>query len=412
MKIQVITESNHLDFSISAYFIDNHYGWGYSNIYEEITKFAMVGLLKKGVLFYMQYIFTVVFKKDLKGLINIRFPDLPECRAKGMNMLDAVKKSQSVLSLCLFDMEQQGLMIPEPRLPDEITTEEGEIASIIMVDTSPYHSRFGEDTKEYTLEIPAWLAEVVNTSKLDLSHLLQGAVRQRIGMPAAKVMPKPKPKQADANSVKTPEPESDDTPQPIPVLVPVEKFAVNHALKEGGRVVLKSFDPPKASEPQPVEAVTPELEVPGKPATESSEASALEISQVLEPEPLQAEELEPSQAEFEQPKDAAPNPLASNPDLLYMFEPEGFKWEERSAAKSRSKAKSKPKSKSKFGRHAKLSNVIMWVLTVLAIIVVVAAILLVFTDLLDNVPFISNVLSVSELGDFVAWQQAFENTFV
>jgi len=310
----------------------------------------------------MQYIFTAVFKKDAKGSINIKFPDLPDCRAKGMNMLDAVKKSQSVLSLCLFDMEQQGLAIPEPRFPDELTIEEGEIASIILVDTSPYHTRFGEDTADYTLSIPAWLAEVVNTSKLDLSQLLQGAVRQRIGMPAAKVMPKPKPKDIDASSIKE---ALDVAPPPVPI----ENFAVNHALQGGGRVVLKTFDPPK-----PPEAFE----------SESSKASEPEQSQTLEPEP----ESEPSEAAAFEPQEVVePESLkASNPDLP-KFEPEAFEWEERAAAKSRSKRK----PKTRFGRFARFANALMLVLTVLALIIVVVAVLLIFTNLLDDVPFINSL---------------------
>ena len=63
----------------------------------------------------MQYLFTAIFTKNEKGLLDVNFPDLPNCRTQGNNMVDAAKKAEAVLSLCLFDMEQHGISIPASR---------------------------------------------------------------------------------------------------------------------------------------------------------------------------------------------------------------------------------------------------------------------------------------------------------
>jgi len=135
----------------------------------------------------MQHVFTAVFTKDEDKSLLVSFPDLPECCAKGANMLDAAKKAKAILTLCLFDMEQRGIAIPKARYPDEITTKDGEVVSMVVADTDPYHLRFGKDTTKHTFYMPSWFGQVAKASNLDLSRLLQNAVRQEIGIPIRKV---------------------------------------------------------------------------------------------------------------------------------------------------------------------------------------------------------------------------------
>jgi len=131
----------------------------------------------------MQYVFTAVFSKDADQSLLVSFPDLPGCCTAGANMLTAAKKAEAILTLCLFDMEQQGIAIPEARYPGDITLNDGEITSMVVADTAPYHLRFGKSTTKHTFYMPAWFEQVANTSHLDLSRILQDAVRREIGMP-------------------------------------------------------------------------------------------------------------------------------------------------------------------------------------------------------------------------------------
>jgi|GEM_PF-196432 len=131
----------------------------------------------------MQYIFTAVFTKDEDNSLLVSFPDLPGCCAQGINMIDAVKKAESVLGLCLFDMEQQGIEIPKSRYPDQIDLLPGEVTSIILAETSEYHARYANKTVEHTLTMPVWLGQIAESSNFDLSAVLQDAVKREIGMP-------------------------------------------------------------------------------------------------------------------------------------------------------------------------------------------------------------------------------------
>jgi len=141
----------------------------------------------------MQYLFTAIFTKNEKGLLDVNFPDLPNCRTQGNNMVDAAKKAEAVLSLCLFDMEQHGISIPASRMPDEVKTSPGEIASMIKGDTDACHARFASSTELHTIEIPMWLAQMAKTSNLNISELLQNSIREEIGVPTQRVVVKPSP---------------------------------------------------------------------------------------------------------------------------------------------------------------------------------------------------------------------------
>lgn len=130
----------------------------------------------------MQYMFTAVFTKDGDDTVFVSFPDLPGCCAQGTDMLDAATKAKAVLSLCLFDMERQGIETPEMRLPPEMDLNPGEVASMVVADTDAYHACFN-DRADYMLAVPSWLGYVAEKSSLNLSRMLQDAVRREIGLP-------------------------------------------------------------------------------------------------------------------------------------------------------------------------------------------------------------------------------------
>jgi len=134
----------------------------------------------------MQYIFTAVFTKDDDKTLLVSFPDLPGCYAQGTDMLDAVKKAESVLSLCLYDMELHGIPIPTPRTSEEIPLKAGELTSVIRIDTDSYHLCFGKKKAEHVIILPAWLGEIVEAADMNLSQMVQDAVKQEIGIPIFK----------------------------------------------------------------------------------------------------------------------------------------------------------------------------------------------------------------------------------
>lgn len=130
----------------------------------------------------MQYIFTAVITKDADGSLFVSFPDIPGCTAKGDDAISAVKDAETVLGLCLFDMEQRNLPIPKGRLPDEIRTREGQFTSVVAVDTETYRE-YANKTIDCAITIPAWMGRMVEKSNIDFARMLERSLKREAGFP-------------------------------------------------------------------------------------------------------------------------------------------------------------------------------------------------------------------------------------
>jgi len=130
----------------------------------------------------MQYIFTAVITKDADGSLFVSFPDIPGCTAKGNDAISAVKEAETVLGLCLFDMEQRNLPIPKGRLPDELRIREGQFTSVVAVDTETYRE-YANKTIDCAITIPAWMGRMVEKSNIDFAHMLERSLKREAGFP-------------------------------------------------------------------------------------------------------------------------------------------------------------------------------------------------------------------------------------
>jgi len=131
----------------------------------------------------MQYIFTSVFSKEPDGTISASFPDLPGFKAYGDNMVDAMKQAERALGICLFDMEQQSIPIPDTRFPDELEITKGDVAAIVLADTDIYHMQFADKFTSYNVELPEWLFLLAADIDLESSKAFHNAVKHEIGLP-------------------------------------------------------------------------------------------------------------------------------------------------------------------------------------------------------------------------------------
>jgi len=307
----------------------------------------------------MQYIFTAVFTKNPDGSLLVTFPDLPGCSARGATMLDAAKKAESVLSLCLFDMEQQGVAIPKPRYPDEIPTVDGEITSMILADTKAYHLRFSNKTIEYTVSIPAWLGQIARSSNVDFSRIIQDSVKRELGMPVHKV----------------------DKANDISVTPPPEAIEYNkETIDEPVKSVAQTEEPKPRPEPKPVSEV--KIEKPDIPEDPKPDKQKYEKPKHEKPEPEKKpthekpkyEKPEPERPKYEKPK-------ADDKKQEKSRREQSRRSRQRTGFQEQDPAKEPPVTK------RKKKSILPAVLFVLIIIGGLAAVMF-FTDLLDDVPVI------------------------
>lgn len=142
---------------------------------------ALQRYIKRGA--FVQYVFTAVFTRDEDGSLLVSFPDLPECCALGTDMVDAVKKAEENLTLCLFDMEQRNIPIPEGRYPEDIEVGPGEVTSVVLVNTDTCHERYANKTSSYNIVVPLWLCEMAEKRGANVTCVVQNSLRAEFGMP-------------------------------------------------------------------------------------------------------------------------------------------------------------------------------------------------------------------------------------
>ena len=128
------------------------------------------------------YVYPAIFYDDPDG-IAIEFPDLPGCLPCAHTMEDAFKNAKEALQLHLYSMEEDGEPIPEPsRVPD--IKPDSDSGSIVMIEAwmPPFREKMLNKSTTKTVTIPRWLDILARKEKVNYSHLLQGALKNYLGV--------------------------------------------------------------------------------------------------------------------------------------------------------------------------------------------------------------------------------------
>ena len=128
----------------------------------------------------MKYAYTAVFTKEESGLFSVNFPDLQGCYTSGNDMADAVYMAQDVLSLALYDLEQDKKPIPKASSPQDIIVEGEQFTSVIAIDTETYRRYIEKKSIKKTLTIPMWLNEQAERANVNFSQTLQKALKSEL----------------------------------------------------------------------------------------------------------------------------------------------------------------------------------------------------------------------------------------
>jgi len=135
-----------------------------------------------------RYIYPAVFSYG-EDSISIEFPDLPSCLISAATNEEAFKNAKEALGLHLLDMENNGEQIPEPTVINNLNLEPNQMAVPFEVWMPAY--REGTDNKaiKKTIVLPKWLNDMAENEKINLSHLLQSALKNYFGIGEYKKQP-------------------------------------------------------------------------------------------------------------------------------------------------------------------------------------------------------------------------------
>ena len=102
----------------------------------------------------MKYVYPAVIRPDGKSY-HVFFPDIEGAGTCGDDYQDCIEMGEDWLCLVLYNIEQEGRPIPEPSDINEVCIEEGDIKTLIHVDTEFYQRFYEQKAVRKTLSIPA-----------------------------------------------------------------------------------------------------------------------------------------------------------------------------------------------------------------------------------------------------------------
>lgn len=129
-----------------------------------------------------KYAYPAVFTEEKNGDISVYFPDLEGCSTFGHDIIDALAMAGDSLSLMLYDMEEDGDVIPAPTPLKKVKTSGASFASYISIDTMDYRKKFRNRAVKKTLSVPEWLNDSATAAGLNFSQILQEGLKQALNI--------------------------------------------------------------------------------------------------------------------------------------------------------------------------------------------------------------------------------------
>lgn len=125
------------------------------------------------------YTFPTFFYFDTDG-ISIEFPDLPGCLSCAHSQEEAFRNAKEALGLHLYGMEQDKEDIPEPTPVNQLRPGQGGAIVMVEVFMPAIRDRINNRPVKRTVTLPAWLSAAARERHINLSQVLQEALKNLI----------------------------------------------------------------------------------------------------------------------------------------------------------------------------------------------------------------------------------------
>lgn len=125
--------------------------------------------------------YLAVFETDEGPGISVFFPDVPGCVSCGDNFDHAFEMAKEALLLHLYGMETEGEQ--EPFRTDKLPKiEAGCMVVPITVFPDVFNDEINNRRVKTTVTIPKWLKSVAEVEDVNLSRLLESALKETLGI--------------------------------------------------------------------------------------------------------------------------------------------------------------------------------------------------------------------------------------
>lgn len=126
----------------------------------------------------MRVVYPVIFTKLDKGYMAF-VPDM-EINTQGDDLAEAIYMARDAIGLVGIDMEDDEKELPRPTSLEEVEHQPGEIVSLVDVDLTAYRKAHEQRTVRRNVSLPSWLNERADEAGINVSAVLQKALRQEL----------------------------------------------------------------------------------------------------------------------------------------------------------------------------------------------------------------------------------------
>lgn len=127
----------------------------------------------------MTIVYPAVFTPLDEGGYLVYVPDL-QINTEGKDLASAIFMARDAIGLIGIDMEDEGEEFPTPS--KEVPHQENEIVSLVDVDLTAYRRSVEKKTVRRNVSLPAWLNSAADEAGLNVSSVLQNALKQQLGV--------------------------------------------------------------------------------------------------------------------------------------------------------------------------------------------------------------------------------------
>ena len=128
----------------------------------------------------MKIVYPVVFTPLEEGGYMAYVPDL-QINTSGKDLADAIFMARDAIGLMGIDLEDDKKTFPTPSTT--VPHEDSEIVSLVDVDLFAYRRSIEKKTVRRNESLPAWLNNAAEDAGLNVSAVLQLALKQQLGLP-------------------------------------------------------------------------------------------------------------------------------------------------------------------------------------------------------------------------------------
>ena len=129
----------------------------------------------------MTKVYPVIFTPCEEGGYMVTVPDFP-LNTQGDDMAEAIFMARDAIGLMGITMQDDGQPLPEPSALQSMDCAPGEIASLVDIDFDAYRRAHEHRTVRRNVTLPAWLDEKARQSDLNVSAVLQAALKHELNV--------------------------------------------------------------------------------------------------------------------------------------------------------------------------------------------------------------------------------------